>query len=330
VLEEDEERQRINLMQRALGPVDDDARYLRIQIACLARCYFTFPANVNLVLEGIGRGRPNLDARISCEGPWNQGILPRLRLERSHPAAGTDVIDSRRALVRAYLTILTCWAAEGDLSYLTWRLLEHVDLAETLYRWLGTPTALKMLYMRKLCWMLSFWAYEPAPQPYRQKRHGEVSKVLDDAIRERLGGREDVIGRLIERNAANGLCHHSFFRHVDYQIAAIGTGRTIELPGAGQERRRIHRAVTHYVHALGSWLAQQTREEAAMIWPPSEDTLQRVYGLLGEATPHKRWLVACLWKKLRDHHRDLGRGALDAQPERFAIPLDALGSQIPV
>lgn len=320
----DEEVRLIDEMQRDLGVLSDDARYTRIQIACLTRCYFTFPANVDLVLDGIGRGKVNLDARVSCRSPWNDCILPLLRHRRRHPAEGTNVIDSRRALIRAYLTILNCWAAEGDLEYLKWQLLNYVDLGETTYRRLGTPTKLKLLYVRKLCWMLSYWAFESLHRPGRQERHDDVASLYRGSILQELKGEEDAIGQMVDRSRESGSCHHAFFRHIDHQIAAIGAGRAVRLPGAGKERRRIHIAVTNYVHALGSWLAGRRAEEAEAIWPAGGDTVRRVYELVGEGRPQKRWLVACLWKKLREHHAALGRGALDESPELFAIPIGAL------
>ena len=69
-----------------------------------------------------------------------------------------------------------------------------------------------------------------------------------------------------------------------------------------------------YVHALGSWLAHRKSEEAASIWPQAGDTIGRVYEMLGSATPLKRWLVACLWKKLQENAAHCGRGELDLEP----------------
>ena len=172
--------------------------------------------------------------------------------------------------------------------------------------------------------MLGFWAFQPLPRAGRWKRHGDMSREYDNAILQELGGEKDAIGRLIDRNSDNGACHHSFFRRIDYQIAHIGAGRPVKLPGAGEERKRIHRAVTNYVHVLGSWLARRTPEEAVAIWPPCEDPARRVYHILGDATPRKRWLVAGLWKKLQDNQARHGRGALDEQPQRFALPPHAL------
>lgn len=60
------------------------------------------------------------------------------------------------------------------------------------------------------------------------------------------------------------------------------------------------------------------------IWPPCEAIARRAYDVLGDPTSVKRWLVACLWKRLQDADADHGRGPLDEDPERFALPPEAL------
>ena len=332
----DEEKRKINGMQRALGKLSDDDRYIRLQIACLARCFWTFPANVDLVLDGIVSGSVNLDSGVSCEPPWTgwREVLlhrrsPSAEKEKPvvawlHHQQGCDPReDSRQKLLRAYMTILIWWSAKGHLDCLKAMLSEHADLAETIYRRLGKPTKLKWLYVQKLCRHLSFWAIPRLPMEKERKGNGFV-EVYDNAIRQELRGEEDKISRLIARNDENGSCHHAFIRHIDHQIAHIGAGKPVVLPGVGEERRRIHGEVTNYVHVLGSWLAGRTVEQAVRIWPPCENTAQRIYGKLGNATLRKRWLVACLGKKLREDRTHGGRGALDEQPELFVIPLDVL------
>lgn len=328
-------RQRIDDMQRALGPLDDEARLLRLQAAALERCYWTFPGNVDLVLDGIGQGRVNLDEGISCQPPWTT-LLAVLRRRRNHPLAGLGIAplhhqqacapqdDARQKLIRAYVTILTWWCAEGRPDILKGELAAHAELAETIYRRLGPATRLKQLYVHKLIWNLSFWAYPHVPGGRPWGEFFAFGNVYDEAIRDELGGRKDVVSPLIASNNNYGTCHHAFFRHVDHVIAHIGAGRSVVLPGAGRERERIESVVTNYVHAMGSWLAGREEDEAVAIWPPGGDTVRRVYSLVGGATPVKRWLVACLWKDLQDRQADCGRGELDVSPARFAIPMDAL------
>jgi hypothetical protein len=52
--------------------------------------------------------------------------------------------------------------------------------------------------------------------------------------------------------------------------------------------------------------------------------MEMVYRVLGKTTARKRWLVAYLWKKLQENQAHHGCGALDEEPERFALPPDAL------
>jgi hypothetical protein len=323
----DAEKQRINDMQRALGELTEDDRYIRLQIACFERCFWTFPGNVELILDGIRKGRVNLDAGISCEPPWMNSILPLLRRRRGHAMATSDASAdvSRRTLIRDYATILSWWTMQGDLERLKASLPDSAEVAERLYRYLGPPTALKCLYAERLRVSLDFWGVpSTAGHVERWQTMTELTAPIDAAIRARLGDEKDVAGPLIDANNENGFCHHAFFRHVERIIACIGAGKRVTLPGSGQERKRIHEAVTNYIHALASWLAGRTPQEAASIWPPSKETARRVYELLGDVTPRKRWLAACLWKKLQENQARHGRGALDEEPERFALPAEAL------
>ena len=319
----DPEKQQINQMQRALGRLGDDDRYIRLQIACLVRCFWTFPANVDIVLQGISSGIPNIDSRISCEPPWSNSILPALRRRQGHPAAGKNITDSRRDLVRAVVHILSSWLARGDIDHLKREVPEHAKLADTVYRRLGLPNKLKSLQVERLRIGLGYWAF---PLMHRPKAWADLHSMQDSLatlIREELGEDEDTIAKLLE-SLHNGLCHHAFFRHVDHLVAHIGAGQRVRLPGAGEEGRRIRETLTNYVHSLGSWLMGRTVSETVEIWPASEETARRVFGVLGTPTPRKRWLAACLWKRLQDVQSGAGRGPLDEEPQRFAIPLSAL------
>jgi hypothetical protein len=330
----DEEKRAINEMQRSLGPLDTDTRFVRIQIACFVRCWWDFPANLDLILDGIAKGCPNLDAPISCEPPWRNSILPLLRQRRGHPEAPaapqqTAGIDHRpRALrdrlARAYLTILTWWMFDGDLDCLKREVPEHMDLAETIYRRLGRSSKLKALYVEKLRVTIALDAFPGrVDSAFTTEACRHLMEILDAAIRQELGDRENLIGRRIRLEALCG-CDHLLFPRIDSLIASIGVGEVVRLPGGDEERRRTCREVTDYGHALGSWLARRTPEEAAEIWPLGKDTVGRVWDVLGEATSVKRWLAACLWKKLLDSQAR--NTPLAEDPERFALPPEALNA----
>jgi hypothetical protein len=319
----DVEKRRINEMQLALNYLSDDDRYIRLQIADLERCHYTFPRNVDLILEGIASGKVCLDETISCEPPW-AWMLKVLRQRRGLQMVEAAGANTRQKKVGTYTRILAAWLAESDPCALKEDLPNPIGLAETIYSRLGVPTKLKSLYILKLLYSLNFWAYPPLEQHGRWERYSDITKVFDLAIQQELEGCEDRVGRRIDRNHDSGLCHHSFFRHVDHLIAWIGSEDSVKLPGEGEERKRIHKEVTNYVHVLGSWLAGRTLEEAATIWPECEGTGQRLYDLLGDPALRKRWLVACLWKTLQENQAHHGLGALDDQPERFALPPNVL------
>jgi hypothetical protein len=64
----DKEIRAVNKLQEDLGPLGDDARLVRAQIAAFARCSYTFPESVGVVLESIAAGcvaRPRFF--VGCE-----------------------------------------------------------------------------------------------------------------------------------------------------------------------------------------------------------------------------------------------------------------------
>ncbi|MHC4561395.1 MAG: hypothetical protein ACYS8X_01330 [Planctomycetota bacterium] len=321
--EQDDVKQKINAMQRAVGEMSDDDRFIRIQMACFERCFHTFPKNVDQIIDGIAGGEVNLDSPISCEPPWNH-ILGLLRERRGHRASSIEPLDPRSLLARAYTEILASWSAFGDIECLKQVLPRHVELAETIYRRLGPPTTLKQLQVERLRFSLGHCAFFPKDFFAAFSAWEEMKKIFDALIQQELGDLDDMAGRMTEYLHVTGMCHHAFFRHIDHIVACIGKGKRVKLPGAGDEGRRIRGATTNYVHALGSWLAGRAEEETVSIWPDGKDVAAYVFERLGSPSPRKRWLAASLWKQLQDSQRDSGHGPLTDDPERFAIPEEAL------
>jgi len=324
--EEDPEKEKINDMQQALGELSDDDRLVRVQTACLVRCHFTYPRNIDVVLEGIASGVPNIDEYVSCEPPWCSSLLPLLRALRGHPLADnhTDHRDSRFPVVRAYMTILDAYVAGARLDYLQQELPEHADAADMIFRRLGPPTELKLRQVARLRNAMNRWAFQTVRFRATRDQLDAIEADLAAAEAAVRGDTDDVLDPLLKKLHGHGLCHQGFFRRIEHLVSHIGAGGPVKLAGSGEGRKFTIDNLVNYVHTLGSWLAERSIEEAVGIWPDCQERATQIYETLDEPTPRKRWLVACLWKNLQDIQAFAGRGALDSEPERFALPEDAL------
>ena len=227
-------------------------------------------------------------------------------------------------LVRAYMTILDSYLVGGHLCDLQEVLPDHAELAETVYGRLGDASPVKLLQVTRLRNALTMWSFQARLHVGAFVHVNRVDKVLADAVGAETH-ESDALGPLIGK-LHNGLCHQFFFRRLDHLIAHVGTGKPCDLPGAGDGRRFVVGTLVNYVHTLGSWLVGRTIGQAAGMWPQSEHTLHAVYATLGEPSLRKRWLVASLWKDLQEIQTWAGRGPLDDQPQRFAIPAEALSA----
>ncbi|MCL2649040.1 MAG: hypothetical protein FWD61_18910 [Phycisphaerales bacterium] len=331
----DPEKAAINRMQQALPTLDEESRLIRLQMACMQRCWWEFPHNLDIIIDGIGSGRVNLGGHVSCEPPWS-GLIQVLRRRRGAPgqnAGRYDVAEvdfdplyaPRQRLARAYMEILNWWIFGGDLSCLRRELPEHAELAERIYERLGPPSKLKILRAEKLRTAIGWQAFPISNGLGDAQACHQRIQIFNAAIAQEVGAADDAVTPLITPHGEIGnLCHHAFFRHVDRNIANIGAGAVVPLPGSGQERARLLEHVVNYAHALGSWLARRTPADAERIWPGGSRTLEQVYNALGSPTPLKRWLVASLHNKLYHNNMNYGRGAIDTDPQRFAIPAEAL------
>ena len=321
----DPEKQAINGMQLALGELSEEDRLIRIQSACLNRCYYTFPENINLVIEGIASGRPNVSAHISCEPPWNHSLLPLLRRRYGYQGGMHDQSHDRRPLVRVYMTILDSYLVGGRLAELQELLPNHAGLAETIYHRLGDPSPAKRLQVTRLRNALTMWSFPPIRHRDAYEYVNRVDELLAEAVQADTN-EDDTLTVLIAK-LHNGLCHQFFFRRLDHLIAHVGAGKRCELPGAGKGREFVINTLVVYVHTLGSWLMGRTQDQATELWPQCEQTARSVHQMLGEPSPRKRWLVACLWKNLQEIQSFAGRGPLDDQLARFAVPLEAFAME---
>jgi hypothetical protein len=311
----------INEMQEKLGPLSEDIRRIRAQIASLVHCDSGFPVTVDELLTSIGRGEAPED--FFHAGCW----LPkgtRSTQPRQYEAMG--VIEE------TLLGYLDGQPAEKMLS-------KHPaakGFIERTYEWLGPRAELSQvqeLTLRRLLLPFNFLTRRNPNMEDSFKRsfaEGSEGSRLDDEIA-KLAGLPDINAdwkdyqknmesltdpakKKLYRIACTlhlGLpyecdCHHATFRRIERWIYGIGTGEP-EIPTRtkGTERRRLRRLIFGYALALDRWLLGIPMQfllldlgHTDLGFNPKNEIL-RVYAHLGEErTPVKEWLAACLWHNM--------------------------------
>ena len=247
---------RINRLQEALGPLDDETRHIRAEIASLAHCDSGFPLTVDELLAAIGRGR-------FLEPPFHNGCYhsPDLKTTQPGQEAAMQVIDE---ILRGYLTCQS--AAEAQTRY-----PQAGGFIRRAYRWFGPLakfTALQKLMLERVLLLFPFFAkrerdYEAAERDiFGEGGRGQqldaqiaalagLPKICADyrkEFRETLAGIADpdkkelyrICGALAHGAHTISDCHHSTFRWIENWLYAIGVGKwDIPTRQRGVERARV-------------------------------------------------------------------------------------------
>ncbi|MBN2380615.1 hypothetical protein JXM67_12510 [candidate division WOR-3 bacterium] len=260
----------INEMQEKLGPLSDDVRRIRAQIASLVHCDSGFPVTVDELLASIGTGKAPRD--FFYAGCW----LPK----------GTRTTQPRQAEAMAVIE-------EALLSYLDGQPAEEMlskypfakGFVERTYEWLGPRSELsdfQELMLKRLLLPFDFFSRRNTSRGEVTKRcfedEGEGSRL--DAGIATLGGLPDlnVDWEIYQKNmetltdpAKKNLyriaytmrlgvplecdCHHATFRKIERWIYGIGTGEpVISSRIHGTERKRLRQLLFGYALALDKWL----------------------------------------------------------------------------
>lgn len=311
----------INKMQEKLGPLDDDTRRIRAQIAGLVHCDSGFPVTADQLLDAIGHGKLPEDAFHS--GCWHSmgtsGTQPRQQ-------------ESMAVIEEALLRYLDGKPAEELISKYPFAR----GFIERTYEWFGPLdkfTDVQRLMLKRF--LLPFDSYTGRGKN-REKLYeksydeGGEGYKLDDEIAKAAGlpnihaewrdykknmeSLEDEAKKKLYRIAYTmrfGLpdicdCHHATFRKLERWLYGIGTGEP-EIPTRikGSERKRIRELIFGYALALDKWLLGIPMQfllldlgHIDLGFDPRNEIL-RVYAHLGEErTPVKEWLAACLWHNM--------------------------------
>ncbi len=316
----DDEIRVINAMQAALGPLDDDTREIRAQIGSLVGCDNGVPVTIDEVLTAIGTGKFLTPAFHA--GCWMG------RGSRTTQPGQTESMRAIEAVIHGYLA--------GQAQEVLLEQHPHArGFVERAYTWLGPVGELKEVQRLMLQRMLLPFEYFAKHNPDHEKvlhacfDEGNLGKSLDAAIaalagipdivpnyrkeyRERLETIAEPEKRAIYTVSCHiadciselSDCHHAMLRRIERWIHGIGM-LTWDIPSRAPhaEAARLGRLFFGYALGLDAWLRDSPMQfllldlgHVDLGFDPKNEIL-RVYANLGESTPVKRWLAACLWYK---------------------------------
>jgi hypothetical protein len=285
----DKELQAINEMEKSLGSLSPEQINLRVaaDFCCLWR--YDYPQRIHDICSIIG-GSPRTELRLHYQ------ICPEKRQE---------LID--------YAEALKGWImdkAPDDMSFFRH---EAESTTKKVYNFLGSKDPLKKLLVERTFFGLSsrflncsFWGkladdQEVSLVPYTANRLPEdwVSRmsVLEKKIQKEMGS--DAGDFLCDvGGSVEPACHFKFVRRIDILVSSIGTLRwRANLPpkdGTIKGRRQI---TSIYLDLLEKYWNGEKPEKSN---GDGEEIETKLFNLLGRPDDFKRWLVACLWKNIKN------------------------------
>jgi len=186
---------------------------------------------------------------------------------------------------------------------------------DKVYGFLGAKDPLKSMLAERTYYGLArrsinctFWGVNEKEEATHLAPHHP--QELPRSWQERMAHLENEIHRQLGRAArdficdvggsAEPACHFKFVRRIDILISSIGCmkwrGNLPRKEGAISGRRKITRS---YLDALEHYW------RGTPLDPEDQELADRLAALLGSPTDCRRWLVACLWKSIKNqtqHH----------------------------
>ncbi len=289
----DKEVKEINEMELQLGNLSPEILDLRtmIDFCCIWR--YDYPERVHLICKAIGRSGDTMS--------------------RCHYQVGTDKRDELTAYALALKKWLKKDKDEREVSLKDGRLKEEIELK--VFSMLGEKEELKELLVERTLIVLisrhidcSFFGsdsegkavdiYHCHALDLPNDQNARMRK-LESEIVNRLGDR--AYDFLCEVGGAEPPCHFKFIRRLEILIGSIGClkwrGYLPPKDSKVSGRRQLTRK---YLSVLRSyWKGSPLESE----WS-NDDSCQalrkELFGDLGESKLYKRWLVASLWKNIKN------------------------------
>lgn len=282
----DDDLTAIHELEQSLGTLspEDEERRIAADFCCIWR--YDYPERVHELCSIIGGSRHT---------------ALRLHYQVS-PGRRQELIDYAEALMG--------WVQRLPMQEVPRYHEGGSPTIDKVYGFLGEPEPLKKLLAERTYFGLArrsvnctFWGYNDeeattvlapfTPQKLAPNWHERMS-FLEREIEKQMGraARDflcDVGG------SSEPPCHFKFIRRVDILVSSIGClrwrGNLPSKEGTISGRRAITRS---YLDALEHYWRE------AQVDPDDQELADSLAALLGPATAARRWLVACLWKSIKN------------------------------
>ena len=282
----------INELQLKVGSLSQEIKDLRtiVDFCCIWR--YDYPQRVHDICNAIG-GKGNT-------------------LARCHYQVGTEMRDELIAYAQALKKWLGLNSGKGDISLDDKQMVENVE--ERVFTMLGERDHIKDLLVERTFLGLasrnidcSFFGSRGDGQPedvfpsnaahlvndWRSRMRSLEREILNE-----MGG--DAYDFFCEVGGAEPACHFKFIRRLEILIGSIGCLRWRGYLPPKDSKVSGRRLVTqHYLSILHAYWADSRLKSA-----DNDEALQALqktlFDALGEPEPFKRWLVASLWKNIKN------------------------------
>ncbi len=284
----DKDLKEINHMEEMLGNLAAEQIDRRIATDCCCIWRYDYPQRVHDICALIG-GRPHTATRLHYQ------VCPARRQEF------IDYADALQGWLRDIPPDDDCYSSAAQATI------------QKVYQFLGAKDPLKELLVERTYYGLSarflncsFWGNnadgsETHLYPYTAQQlpadWPRKMAALEQSIQEEMGsGSADFLCEV--GGAAEPACHFKFIRRVDILVSSIGClrwrGNLPPKDGTVKGRRQLTRLYLDILEKY--WRGTQ-------VTPTDSERQQlqsELFELLGEPSDFKRWLVASLWKSIRN------------------------------
>jgi hypothetical protein len=286
------ELEEINQLELQVGPLTQEIRDLRTMVDCCCIWRYDYPRRVHLICQAIGAGKA--------------------AASRCHYQVGIDKRDELTAYVRAMIKWLgktedyrEAVSIDSDLQKaIEQRVNDMFGERESLKDMLVERTLLGLGSRHIDC---SFFGSQGDGKPVKvfpsyaldlDREWRSRMRILEQEIQREMGS--DAFDFLCEVGGAEPPCHFKFIRRLEILLGSIGCltwrGNLPPKDGKVSGRRQVTR---DYLSVLRAYWSDGTLDSGGD--DGTVHSLQReLFDNLGEPQPFKKWLVASLWKNIKN------------------------------